>query len=117
MTTVSAIFLAVSVTALLIQALSLRRLLRDPPPGRGTQLAYRGLVRTCALRVAVAALYTALGIGSLLAPPTTGVAALAVFAATQCVWLAASLADLRLKNRLATGGSVPGRHRKGREGR
>lgn len=112
-TVVSAVFLAVSVTALTVQAVSLTRLRQGAPRAAGVQLAYRGLLRTSTLRVAVATLYTGLGVATLIAPPTTGVLALASFTFTQIIWVLSGVADVRLKRKLTSGASVTGRHRKG----
>ncbi len=95
------IFLAVSVLALTVQGASLYRLVhRGAPSTPDGRLAYRGLLRTSGLRVAVAVLYVTVGVLSLVAPPTTGTLALLIFASTQLLWMGSALLDVRLRRQL-----------------
>lgn len=64
---------------------------------------HRGLVRTTACRVAAALIYIGFGITALLVRDPVRVAALSliVFTFVQLVWQANSVADLRLRRKLA----------------
>lgn len=86
-------FLIVALTALVMQASSLRRLLVSRTHGRYA----RGLVRTAVSRVCAAVAYVLLAAWSLRAPdPDTGIAAIVVFCAVQGMWIVNGLLDVAL---------------------
>lgn len=107
---VGAVYLAVSLTALIAQNSARRKLRGQPPASRDGGLAYRGLVRTSRVRVALALLYVALGVAS-----TTGdlgqIPSLAVYTVTAVVWMRVSRADVALRLRM-DGRPRTGRHRR-----
>lgn len=89
--TLNWLFLAVSAAALITQLAGLKRVLSVPRPG---------LVRTVACRVAAAAIYVALGVATLLNRHSFHVLGLLVFSATQTLWLANTVADVRLRREM-----------------
>jgi len=107
---VAAAFLTVSCVAFTAQLLTLRQL-RAPGGTSRDAAVYRGLVRTLACRVGVAVLYIAVGVNALVIKFDLAVVTLAAFGFTQCIWLANSRADVRLRKRL-DGEIRHGRHRR-----
>jgi hypothetical protein len=91
--TVSATFLTVSVVTVVMQSLSMFRILRY----RRIDSVRRGLTRTAAFRVGVSALYVFLGVTALyVSADTAGILALACFTLTQIAWIGNGIADTRL---------------------
>lgn len=97
----SGVFLLVSVSSLGMQASAWWRLHRQGATGaRVAAEAHHGLVRTATCRVIAAALYVGLGVTSVLAKTSPGLA-LGIFTVVQVLWQGNALADLRLRRRIA----------------
>ena len=102
MTPIAVVFLAVSLTSLTVQSVSLARIYRSVSATPARLLAGRGLLRTSSCRVTAAVLYVAVGVLALLMPSTAGVVALGAFVLVQVLWWANSVADVRLQHHLRT---------------
>lgn len=87
-TVLSWIFLAVSALAFGVQLVGLDRALTDPRPG---------LTRTVACRVAAAGTYVLLGVATIASRDNFPVFGLVIFSATQAMWLANTIADVRTR--------------------
>lgn len=89
-TVLSWLFLGVSTTLLAAQLAGLYRALN-------AAVRAAGLVRTIGCRVAAEAVYVALGVVTLAFRDSFPVLGLIVFSATQTMWLANTVADVRLR--------------------
>lgn len=105
--------LTVSLISLAIQGWALVRILLLPlPPLPTERMAYRGLRRTALTRVGAALLYIAVGLYAINRPEDQ-LFSLIAFTVVQIAWQLNSLADVRLRRRLAHIDLPPrGRHRK-----
>jgi hypothetical protein len=95
--TIAWVFFGVALTALILQSISLARLLSP-----SALLPAKGLRRTAVCRVATASVYVGLAIFSLYesAPLTLADVTLGVFTAVQLVWISNGLLDVRLRRKL-----------------
>ena len=98
-TALAVVMLLVSLASLAVQGAAWRRLAASAPtpPVR----VRRGLLRTVGCRTAAAGLYVAVAVTMLVARHAFPALALAAFTATQLVWQANSVLDLRLRRDLA----------------
>jgi hypothetical protein len=113
----SILFLAVSVTSLVVQTLALRRLYLWPDTTtHRSNLVYRGLLRTSLCRVIAAILYVGFGVVALTSTPTLPVMSLAVFTFVQLLWQTNAVADVRLRGALAGAARHSQREGDAREG-
>lgn len=108
----SVIFLIVSLISLLVQGLSLWRLLsQQAVMSTVGRKAAKGLKRTSMSRVVAAMAYVIAAIYSLVGPELTALLSLITFSAVQVMWQANAIADVRLRRRLSNPAHV-GRHRR-----
>lgn len=112
MTFLSLTFLAVSIISLMIQGLSLYRLLHQEPITTQTQrMSAKGLRRTSISRVVAAVAYVVAATDSLFHPERTAASSLLVFTVVQIMWQLNAVADVRLRHWLANP-HRGGRHRR-----
>lgn len=102
-TTIAVVFLTVSYIGLIVQLLSLIRLVSQAPePTETARTAYHGLIRTSACRVAAALLYIFIGTNALFFGIDKPVATLGTFCFVQILWMVNGRMDVRLKKRIAS---------------
>lgn len=101
-TVLAVLFVVVSGAALLTHLIALSKLVSRPAviTVRGL-LVYRGLLRTSLCRVLAAFLYVTIGTVILIHQEALPVLSLVTFSSVQLFWMINSMADVRLRRRLA----------------